>query len=318
MVACAATCVLTPAAMRIACRWGVLDYPLGPLKRHVKPTPYLGGIAVLLGALGGMLCFGSLGPLANWAYLTLLLLLGTLDDLRPLSPSAKLLGQCLAAALFIWLSGLGRDELAYATLLGLSLVVYANAVNLLDILDGLATGGTAIILGCLSVVFLLSDFIPEGVFLASCAGATLGFLPWNFPRAKIFLGDGGSLVLGGALGVGVSRGLAVSLESPQIEFLFALAMCGSLPVFDLSFVILRRVTQGLNPLKGSPDHFAIKMVLRRGRPIQAVVLVWVLCAISGFAAIHTVISTIAIHAVFALVPLMLVYIVLGAMAWRHG
>lgn len=189
--------------------------------------------------------------------------IGLADDLKPISPYSKLTFQFLAATLLI-LGDLHVSIVAFPPALNyfltyLWVMAITNAFNIIDVHDGLC-GGTAVIIS--SGLWLVSVFTPfydktfVAVSAAAIAGATLAFYRVNFPPARMFLGDAGSLMLGfllSALAIGESYTLdhLVGILVPFILFL--------VPIYDLIFVVVIRLAKGKSPIRGSPDHVAVRL-----------------------------------------------------------
>ncbi len=273
--------VTTPGVRRWARRRGAPDRGEGDRAMHEGFVPRFGGIAVALAfflpivglwlldpptarafgrapGVGPAFLVGGLGALA----------LGARDDLRPVGPLAKLLGQVLVAAGVAWLGlrmeilsvpGLGLVELGAwaipATVLWL--VVVMNAVNLIDGLDGLAAG---LSLGIVALLFVVSvlNAQPLGVLVgASLAGALLGFLRHNSHPATIFLGDSGSLFVGFVLG---AWSLLAWQKSATGVAVLVLVVGFALPLGDTAFAVVRRIAAGRRPWEPDAGHIHHRLV----------------------------------------------------------
>ncbi len=228
---------LTPLAMRVARSVGAVDLP-GPLKPQARPVAYLGGIAVFGAVAAGV---APQRP-ALLLPLGLALVLGTVDDLRPLPARPRLaaeIGIGLLAALTV--PGPGWVRLATA----LALVVLLNAVNLLDGQDGLAAGFGVV--AALGFALLGGDATPVGLALA---GGLVGFLVFNRPPARIYLGDGGAYLLGSTLAVLP----ALTEHGDQVSVWFALPLLVGLPVLDTAVAVVRRRRAGQPLFVGDRSH----------------------------------------------------------------
>ena len=266
IVALGVSLALTPWIARTARAMGMVDRPDGGLKNQEEPVAYLGGLAVFVAFLVGFSPFYELDRqvLAILLGGTLVVLLGFLDDLGNLGPSTKLLGQALAVLIvmkagvaikIVFLPPLITYPLSFLWLLGMT-----NAFNIIDIMDGLASGVAAIACFFLFIIAMSSGQTGVAYMILALMGALLGFLRFNFQPARIYLGDAGSLFIGfmlGALGmVGIyARANPVAVLAPVLIL--------GVPIFDTLFVMTIRWMRGHNPLKGSPDHFALR--LRRWR-----------------------------------------------------
>jgi UDP-GlcNAc:undecaprenyl-phosphate/decaprenyl-phosphate GlcNAc-1-phosphate transferase len=253
-----ATFFLTPLAGRVAHRIGVLDRPSsGAHKTHLGVTPYLGGVAVTAGVIGvALLASGANGELATiLACSALLAALGLLDDIRGVAPIVRFSyeGVCGIA---LWLIGIraGVFHVAGADLaitVGWVIAV-TNAVNFIDNMDGVAPGvAAASALGIAGIAASNGDLL-VGSFGLAIAGASLGFLRHNFPPAKIFLGDAGSLLLGFLLAALILKlDLPVGPAPPRALTVLLLA---AVPLFDLSVVVIARAAGRRPPWRGGTDH----------------------------------------------------------------
>lgn len=253
---------LTPLVRRGAVRFGVLDAPDGGLKAHRAPTPYLGGIAVYVAFLLTLsLVFDFktelLGLLLGG---TMVAMLGLFDDLRVLPASLKLLGQLLTVAVMLK-SGIAIELVALPPWLNVPLTVLwlvgvTNALNIIDVSDGLA-GGVACTAGLsmAGVAFLSGDLLIATTTLA-LIGAILGFLRYNWTPAQIYLGDTGSLFIGFMLAALAMIG-RYTQTSPwgALAPLFFLAV----PLLDTTLVVIVRLSRGRSPFQGSPDHLAHRL-----------------------------------------------------------
>jgi UDP-GlcNAc:undecaprenyl-phosphate GlcNAc-1-phosphate transferase len=254
------TYLLTPVVRWTAIRFGVVDLP-DARRPHKRTTARGGGVAVVLGVHAsclGVVLFpwpklaGALDVLwwQKYALASLVLLIvGVIDDVRGMKPLVKLGGQ-VTAALIIWFSGtrfgllLGHDLSAPTDciLTVLWLVAIINAFNLIDGLDGLASGLAIISAAGLSGILLMQHLPGEVLLLFGLIGACLGFLRYNFNPATIFLGDTGSMFIGFTLGV-------VSLQTfTKDTFLISMAipvMVLGVPIYDALLAIWRRSVRSL-------------------------------------------------------------------------
>lgn len=264
-----------PMAREAALRFGVVDAPDGRLKNHAAPVPYLGGLAVFVAFL---LALGMVFELDR-VVLALLLsgtiaaTLGLIDDFGVLTPAGKVLGQIVAVFVLlragvvvelIYLPWWARLALSVVWLVGLS-----NAFNLMDIMDGLASGVGVVAGAFLLAVAALNGRWVVAAFTVVLIGALLGFLRFNFHPATIYLGDCGSLFLGLMLGA-----LAMVIDYTRLNPLGFLAPLFflALPLIDTVFVTVLRVRAGRKVYHGSPDHIPLRLRRRLGGSTQATVL----------------------------------------------
>jgi UDP-N-acetylmuramyl pentapeptide phosphotransferase/UDP-N-acetylglucosamine-1-phosphate transferase len=252
-------------------RLHILDRP-GERSSHKRPTPRSGGIAIIFGALVGVACVFSFTP----AFLLVTLIgavvaaVSFVDDVYSVRPSLRLAIQTAVAAASIYTVRLSPEVLAlpFVTielgpilgyLLALLVVVgFVNAFNFIDGMNGLAAsqgvwGGITISL------LLFSGHSGNSVFTAAAlSGACLGFLPHNFPRAKLFMGDIGAITVGFGLAMLTLVG-AARTDVPWIAFLLPL----SLTIYDPLFTVIKRICQGHNPLVPHRE-FHFHLLLRCG------------------------------------------------------
>jgi len=252
----------TPIARKAALYFNILDKPDNKLKTHKKATPYLGGVAIysaLLISIASVMQFETkvLGILLAGS---IILIVGILDDLQALTPIVKLMGQLFSAAVIIK-SGIMIEVVALPWWINypltiLWLLTIMNAINIIDIMDGLCTT-TALFASILIALFaFLSKNFIIAIFSLTLVGSLLGFLKYNKPRAKIYLGDSGSMLIGLLLGT-----LCMSISYPaktNLGVLIPLLILG-IPLFDIVFVVLIRIFKRIPFYLGSSDHFAIRL-----------------------------------------------------------
>jgi UDP-GlcNAc:undecaprenyl-phosphate GlcNAc-1-phosphate transferase len=249
---------------RLALRLRLLDQP-GPRKMQAGPVPYLGGAAVLLGILAGGALHNGGAPLL--AVLAGAFAVGLVDDLRGLGPGPKLLAQVgLAAAVVGSGLSLRLTHLAAldAVLTAVWLVGVANAFNLLDNVDGLCASVAAV--ASLGLALLAPA---AGWIALPLAGAAAGFLVYNLPPARMYLGDAGSLTIGFASGAATV--LAANTVGGAASLLL-LVLPVAVAVFDTSLVIASRTLAGRPIQVGGLDH-ASHRLLRAGWDLRLVLLI---------------------------------------------
>ncbi|MCW2990129.1 MAG: O-antigen polymerase, partial [Solirubrobacterales bacterium] len=294
MVAAAAAYVLTPVAIRLAARFEFYDKPAG-YKGHARPTPYLGGAAVVAGFCAVLLVF-AIGeadrtlPLIGG--MALLWVVGTVDDRTNLSPWVRVAVE-LGLAIFLWgldlgwNTGLGPGVDLLLTALWLVAVI--NAFNLFDNMDGAASTMALVASACVAALAAVHGDHWLIVAAAVLVGTCLGFLPHNLARpARIFLGDGGSMPLGFAVATLAMIGAAEAAPSGQ-SLILGLLLVG-VPATDTALVIFSRRRRGISVLTGGRDHLthrthqwfrtARAVALALGA-VQALVSVTAVFAISG-------------------------------------
>ncbi len=279
--------VATPLAALLATRLDLVDHP-GPLKVHPRPVPYLGGVAVLVALLAPVA-----GARASLLIpLAMACALGVADDATDLPPWLRIVAEIGIGAAAAWVTA---PHDAGHMLLGIAVVlVLVNAANLLDGLDGLAA--SVIGFGALGSFVVLSG--SSAALALALAGALAGFLVWNAPPARVYLGDAGSYLIGTALAV---LFLAASQrDAPVVSgaFLFV-----AVPVADTAVAILRRMRAHKPLLQGDRGHVYDQLVDRgwsSRRSVAACVVTQALftaagigiAALSGSVAVLVVILTV--------------------------
>lgn len=253
---------LTPVVGRAARACGIVDKPDGVLKNHKAPVPYLGGVAIFgafLVGLAASLEFRSdvLGLLLAGA---LIVILGLIDDLGALGPWVKLAGQAFAIAILIksgiYIKLVFLPLWVQIPLTALWLLAVTNAFNLIDIMDGLSAGVGLVSSLLLFVIAVMAGRDDVATLLAALAGSLFAFLRYNFEPAKIYMGDTGSLFIGLMLG---ALAMNNSVTAHNRVASMAPAVILGVPIFDTLFVMYVRWRRGLPVMRGSPDHFALRL-----------------------------------------------------------
>jgi UDP-GlcNAc:undecaprenyl-phosphate GlcNAc-1-phosphate transferase len=264
----------TPVARAAALRFGVVDNPDGRLKNQSEPVPYFGGLAIYLAVLIPLCLFYELDKriLAILLSGTLVLLLGLIDDFGVLTPAAKFTGQIVAAFVLIKSDVIIRIDF-FPLHINLALTVLwiigmTNAMNIIDIMDGLCAGISLIASFCLFFVAALKADKMIAIFALTLTGSLAGFLRYNFQPAKIYMGDAGSMFLGLCLGalaiIGDYSDLnRLALYNPILIF--------GVAIFDTVYVMILRLMKRKSPFLGSKDHFAIRLKIA-GWPVSRIVI----------------------------------------------
>lgn len=283
--------IFTPIARIIALKLNIVDHPNTNLKTHSNPIPYLGGTAIFISiavTIYTMDQFFSISFNSEHQGLILgaliILLLGLIDDIRAMTAYTKLSVQLLAAYVS-WSHGIGFYQFDHWALnLAITLlwvVAVTNAFNLIDIMDGLAAGVGGISSLFLALLLHFSGDSFNTVLLLSLAGACLGFLVYNFKPAKIYMGDTGSLLIGFLLACTVAQWT----EGKQFGFnLVVPLLILGIPLFELIFVSVLRIQAGKSPLRGSKDHFALRLIMMGLSVKQAVLLAYMAAIVLGIMA----------------------------------
>jgi UDP-GlcNAc:undecaprenyl-phosphate GlcNAc-1-phosphate transferase len=316
------TFAVTPLVRALSSRLGWIDRP-SDRKVHPKPTPTAGGIGIWIGVSAGLIAsrfvpflrdlFDTGSDLDAVAIAgTAIVVLGVIDDTRGVSALGKLAGQVLIAGVlvligvqFIWFYFPGQGLLSLSPDIAVPLtiiwvVLMVNAVNLIDGLDGLAAGIVAI---AAIAFFAYIAWSPEGnaieassaaLLAVIAAGAAIGFLPWNFYPAKIFMGDSGALLLGLVLAVATISGAVRNLNGPPEETSGALAaivipitlplLVLSIALLDVVLAIIRRMRRGIGIGHADKEHIHHRLMDIGHTHRQAVLLMYLWSAlISGSA-----------------------------------
>jgi UDP-GlcNAc:undecaprenyl-phosphate/decaprenyl-phosphate GlcNAc-1-phosphate transferase len=283
----AATFATTPAVRRLSLRLGWIDRP-SDRKVHPAPTPTAGGLAIFVGVAAG-LGLSRVSPFLSGLHRTssdpdaalvaglVVVALGILDDARGVSPLGKLVGQVLAAGLLVligvqllyfYFPGQGILVLSpdlSVTLTVLWVLAMVNAVNLIDGLDGLAAGMVAIgAIAFFAYMFRVAGGGTEpstaALLSAVVAGSALGFLPWNFHPARIFMGDSGAMLLGLMMAVATISGVGRSTQvrggdfaAVAIPILVPLLVL-AVPILDVVLAIARRMRRGVRIMHADKQH----------------------------------------------------------------
>ncbi len=225
-------------------------------KFHKTPTPLLGGVGVFFGTFAGMIILRNYWHNFNFNFNFFLVssfsvfILGLLDDKFSFLPIPKLIGLIVVSlipGIFVFIL---RGNILFSLVLSLALFFFINSFNLLDNVDGLCS--------TIGLSVLISAFIHlRNPYIIPVAGGIAGFLIWNWPKAKIFLGDAGSLVIGGFCVILVLMGN----EDHLIEF--KLLPVFWVPIYDTFSVIVIRLFEKRSILIGGKDHFSHRL-MRKG------------------------------------------------------
>ena len=251
---------LTPVVQRLARATGYVDHP-DPRKAHARATPLLGGLAiaaalVLAPLLAIALARSAIGA-PSWGLIVGALLalgLGLIDDRHPLGPRGKLLGQFAAGACLVYW-GTHVPSLRQNPILGIAAVVAVatllNAVNFLDNMDGILGSIIPVTAGGFAALALVHGAPVHLAFAWGLIGACAGFLVYNAPPARIFLGDAGSHLLGFALAALALQSLEESFTWPHVAAVLTIL---AYPIFDATFVVWDRISGHRPFYVGSIDH----------------------------------------------------------------
>ena len=286
----------TPLAIKLAPRVGAIDIPKDERRMHTKAMPRFGGMAIFLGTAAAILSMiGNHGPMLKiLGGGVFIYAIGVIDDIKGLKAWQKLICEVLAAV-YLYMAGIrvsfvsnlfsaGHRELG-AVLCFVITVIWivgiTNTVNLIDGLDGLAAGSTAISALCIAYVsYIHGVYYSTGAMLA-IAGAALGFLPYNFYPAKIFMGDSGSLFLGYML---ASVSILGTLKTATVVAVIIPVMVLGLPIFDTVFAIFRRLINRRPLMEADKGHLHHRLIFLGYGQRRATLMLYCVSGIMGIAA----------------------------------
>lgn len=291
--------VMTPPVKRFAEKVGAIDVPKDNRRVHDHPIPRMGGLAIFIGFMLSLIFFVPMSTKVTGLLVgsVIIAVMGGVDDIVSLNPWVKLAGQIVAALVAIR-CGLVFDvisnpnifaEEAYIEIGWLSIpltmlwiVGCTNAVNLIDGLDGLAVGVSAISSLTMLIVSLFVSEPVVSIILAALTGACLGFMPYNLNPAKIFMGDVGSQLLGFVLSTASIMGL-FKLHAIITFFVPLLAL--ALPLADTIFAFFRRILHGQSPFKADKGHFHHRLLAMGLNQKQVVAVLYGISAVLGLLAV---------------------------------
>ena len=298
----------TPPVARLATRTGAIDQPDSrPGGRHIhnKPTPRLGGLAIFAGFTVAVAVAAYMTHVSDWEPLLELwygalaiVIVGVIDDYYELPAKLKLAGQILAAIIFVstgnvadWVSNPWARSpfpgMSYIGHWGVPITIFwlvgiTNTMNLIDGLDGLAAG-----VGSIASVTLLLVAWQEGqlyamIIAAAVAGSAIGFLPYNFHPAQVFMGDTGSMLFGFVLGAVAVQGM---LKSATTIALAVPILALGLPILDTTLAIIRRMIHGRPIFQADKGHLHHRLLALGLSQRQAVLILYFVSGCFGLSAV---------------------------------
>jgi len=281
--------VLTPLVRTFARRLGIVAKPKTD-RWHKKPTAMLGGIAIWLSVVISVQFFIP-HTVYSWVLLrasTFLFVVGLVDDIVHIKPYQKLIGQILGSAYVIYYglalpwtsSAVVNMALAIFWLIGIT-----NAINLLDNMDGLASGIAIIAAGFLALSFVNTNQHVEALMMVAFAGALLGFLIYNSNPASIFMGDCGSMFVGFFLASSALVNVSGGRSRSFLPVLAVPILVLFIPIFDTTFVTVLRKLSGRAASQGGRDHTSHRLVALGMSERHAVVMLYGFAALSGLLAL---------------------------------
>jgi UDP-GlcNAc:undecaprenyl-phosphate GlcNAc-1-phosphate transferase len=294
IIALSASLLIVPAIRWFSFRTGQVAIPRSE-RWHRQPTPTLGGIGMFIAFVVSLLVVWITNTdqklfTERWSILigiAIMFFIGVYDDFKHISPPVKLVFQLIAATVVIFYGhntiDFFRWPIANILLTFFWLIGITNAINLLDNMDGLAGGVALITSGFLSIFFWRAGHPELLILTLSLAGSILGFLVFNFPPARIFMGDSGSMFLGFSLAV-----LAIARRT-QASNIFAIVgvptLIFLLPILDTGLVSITRILRGQSPVVGGIDHTSHRLVAFGLSERQAVFVLYGIAIVSGIASI---------------------------------
>lgn len=300
-LAAAVSLAATPLVKALSVKVGAVDVPKDGRRMHDHPIPRMGGLAIFLGFMTAMLLFVPLNTEKQGMLLgaVIIVVLGMLDDKYALPAKPKFLVQIIAALIAV-MAGNRIDVLSNPNIFSPNpvwqlgwwaypvtvvwIVAITNAVNLIDGLDGLACGVSTISAATMLIIALRfrESELDVAIMMAALVGACIGFLPYNFNPAKIFMGDTGSTFLGFIMATVSVTGMFK--QYTIISFVVPFLMLG-LPIFDVCFAVVRRVSHGQSPMKPDRGHVHHRLIDMGFSQKQAVGVLYVISAILGLSAV---------------------------------
>ena len=283
---------LTPIMRKLALKVGAVDAPNMARKVQVEPVPYLGGVAIVIGVFvatySTLIIKDKEIALASTVLIPALLMaaMGLADDLRGLKPWPRLIAQSavgvIVAGFLIYTDTIGTPSQIFiidAIVTTLWIVGVCNSINFFDNLDG-GAAGTVVVISFFT--FLIA--YDRGQLMISAlsivtAGATAGFLIWNRPPAKIYMGDAGALFLGIIVAV-----LTIRLNpdiDPNWKSLAIPLFLMAIPLLDTTVAVTSRLARGISPFTGGRDHLSHRLMRKGLHRRTAAITLWVLAGIYG-------------------------------------
>ena len=311
---------IVPFIKRIAIHVGALDIP-NKRKVHSKPMPRLGGLAIFLGFLFGYMLFGEPSSTMNSILIAsfIIILIGIVDDIKPIKASVKFLVQ-LVSALIITIYGnlLIQDITFFGIYIDFNIFSYLvtiffilgcmNCINLIDGLDGLAAGISAIYFATIGIITIIMgkmglDFVLTFIML----GSVLGFLVHNFYPASIFAGDSGSLFMGFMIAIIALLGFkSVTLTSLIIPLLIF-----AIPILDTLFAIIRRLLKGEKISKPDKEHLHHQLLNKNFSHKATVLIIYVVDILFAIASIIYVLRDRKLgYIIYAILTILVIILVL--------
>lgn len=320
--------ISTPLVRKLAIKVNAIDVPKEARRVNTRPVPVMGGLAIYIAFVIGTILYNGILTTSQIGIIigaTIIVIGGIIDDIKDLRPKYKLIIQVLAAVCLI-VSGVKITVITnpfmelypYLSMGWINIpltiiwiVGVTNAFNLIDGLDGLAAGIAFISSVTLMIVSILNGRLEAAFLTAVLSGAILGFLPYNFNPASIFMGDTGSQLLGFLLA-------AISIEGAiksATAFVIAVPILAfGLPIYDTLFAMIRRKVNGKSIMQADRGHLHHRLLDMGLSQKQVVVIMYLISAVlGGIAIIAMQISTQRAYFLLTLVIIIIVVV-----AWKYG
>lgn len=295
---------ITPMVLKLSIRKKIYAVP-NHRTIHNRPIPKLGGVSMFLAFVGALTFFLFLTDSQNWILglflgCIIIFLVGFLDDLFDIGCYPKLIGQTIAALVAVYFGfvihglylspGYFLNVKVLCTLLSIFWIVsITNALNLLDGLDGLASGIGVITASFISIAALLLKNDEVAAITFMLIAAMLGFIPYNIKPARIFMGDTGSLFLGFTLACLSLKAFQFPHQITSLQLLLPLIILFMIPLTDTSLAILRRLSLGQHPFQADRKHIHHRLLEKGFTQIQSLIIILITTFVTGFSAIFMLI-----------------------------
>jgi UDP-GlcNAc:undecaprenyl-phosphate GlcNAc-1-phosphate transferase len=286
---------LTPIMRKLALRIGAVDAPNMERKTQSEPVPYLGGVAIVIGVLvstyAAVVIENRDLALASTVLIpaTAMAAMGLMDDLRGLPPWPRLISQTvvgiIVAVILILTDTIGTPSKIFiidSVITTFWIVGVCNSINFFDNLDGGAAGTVVVISIFTFLIAFDQGQLLVGALAIVTAGATAGFLLWNRPPAKIYMGDAGALFLGIIVAV-----LTIRLDpaiQPTWKSLSIPLLLMAVPLLDTTVAVTSRLARGISPFTGGRDHLSHRLMRKGLQRRTAAILLWALAGVYGVTA----------------------------------
>lgn len=314
--------ILVPIVKKIAMHVGAMDEP-NERKVHKVAMPRLGGLAIFIAFLFGYILYGQISTqmISILIGSFLLIIVGIFDDIKSVPAKYKFLVQIAAAAIVVIYGKLGFSELTFLgftfvfpqiinDILAIFFIVgITNAINLIDGLDGLSSGISVIYFLTIAIIAVIMNRLGgiDIVLSLIMLGSTLGFLFHNFPPAKIFMGDTGSLFLGFMISVIALLGYKVTTFTSLLVPLLVLAI----PIFDTLLAIFRRLLKGQSVATADKEHFHHQLLKMKYSTVASILIIYAIDLTFASVSIFYVLgdNQIAI-AIYVVLMILLLFVIL--------